>query len=149
MVTRFVSKSPADTGIAGYNLARQLKAGAVLAFYGGLGAGKTCFIQGLARGLGVETTVNSPTFTLINEYRGDLTLYHIDLYRITSADEALALGLDECIYGTGITAIEWAEHIEDLLPKGTIRIRLEEGTERNERIIDFQCSSEECSCSKK
>ncbi|NCC52437.1 MAG: tRNA (adenosine(37)-N6)-threonylcarbamoyltransferase complex ATPase subunit type 1 TsaE, partial [Spartobacteria bacterium] len=103
------SESIEQTHALAQGLAARLHPSAVLAFFGDLGAGKTCFIQGLAQALGVERPVSSPTFTIVNEYReARLPLYHIDLYRIHSEDEALDLGLDEYIYGNGITAIEWS-----------------------------------------
>lgn len=107
----------------------------MLAFHGELGAGKTCFIQGLAEGLGVTQAVNSPTFMIVNEYRGRLPLYHIDLYRIHGEEDALNLGLDEYLHGRGVTAIEWAEKVERLLPPAAVHITLEMRTVEEERII--------------
>jgi len=133
------SNSIEQTHAIAQDLVKPLNTSAVLAFFGDLGAGKTCFIQGVARALGIQRPVNSPTFTIINEYReGRLPLYHIDLYRIHSEDEALDLGLDEYIYGTGITAIEWSERIEGLLPDGTIRISIEWGKTPDDRIIRIE-----------
>lgn len=132
-----ITGSPEETQRVAQELCRTLAPGAVLALYGELGAGKTCFIQGLAEGLGVEQAVSSPTFTIINEYRSEPPLYHVDLYRIRSEDEALNLGLDEYLYGNGITAIEWAERVESLLPAKTIRIHLTMGDTPDERVISF------------
>ncbi len=112
----------------GARLGRWAGPGDVVALSGDLGAGKTCFIQGLAEGLSVSDPVTSPTFVLIAEYAGRLPLYHVDLYRTESLDEVRALGLDELIggeWGDGVTAIEWAEKAEPLLPTGTIRVRLD------------------------
>jgi tRNA threonylcarbamoyladenosine biosynthesis protein TsaE len=130
-----ISRRPAQTREFAAGLARTLEPGSVLALYGNLGAGKTCFVQGLAEGLEVVDAVSSPTFTLINEYRGRLPLYHIDLYRISDPDEAFDFGLDEYLFGDGITAIEWAEHVESLLPDCTIRIRLQPGRTPDQRVI--------------
>ena len=130
-----VSHSPQEPFRIAADLVQTLKPGTVLALHGELGAGKTCFVQGLARALGIHRAVNSPTFTLINEYRGTLPLHHVDLYRIRSAEEALGLGLDDYLHGDGITAIEWAERIQPLLPAGTIHIRMEAGATPNDRII--------------
>jgi tRNA threonylcarbamoyladenosine biosynthesis protein TsaE len=118
-------------------MAASLKAGDIVALHGDLGAGKTCFIRGLARGLGVTRTVHSPTFTLINEYPGRLTLYHMDLYRIRNADEALDFGLDDYLFGNGVCAIEWAERIARLLPPETIRVTLAMGGTEDERHIEI------------
>ena len=105
----------------GEKWAAGLKGGEVFALSGVLGAGKTQLVKGLARGLGYRGQVTSPTFTLVNEYVGGrLTLYHIDLYRIKSRDEALAFGIEEYLPpDSGVTVIEWPERIEDLLPENT------------------------------
>ena len=105
-------------------IARRALPGTVLALSGDLGAGKTCFIQGLAAGLGVRGPVTSPTFIMIAEYAGRLPLYHVDLYRTASLGEIRGLGLDELLGGAGVTAIEWAEKAEALLPPRTIRVHI-------------------------
>lgn len=120
-----VSQSPEETQALARRLAARLGPGDVVACYGELGSGKTCFIQGLAEGLGVEGPVTSPTFILIGEYQGRLPVYHIDLYRLDSFEEILALGVEECLYGRGVTLIEWAEKLEPLLPPHAIRVRLQ------------------------
>jgi tRNA threonylcarbamoyladenosine biosynthesis protein TsaE len=105
-------------------LARRATPGTVVALTGDLGAGKTCFIQGLAEGLGVEGPVTSPTFVMIAEHAGRVPLYHVDLYRTESLAEIRRLGLEELLDGSGITAIEWAEKAEPLLPPRTIHVRI-------------------------
>ena len=136
---KIVTRSPEETHRVARELLETLKPGAVLAFHGDLGAGKTCFVQGLARAMGVRRAVGSPTFTLINEYSGNgPKLYHVDLYRIRDSHEALGLGLDEYIHGDGITAIEWAERVADLLPKTTIHIQMPPGRLPEERHIVIQ-----------
>jgi len=125
MTYKIITQSPEETKKFAAGLAGQLKAGSVLALHGDLGSGKTCFVQGLAEALGVKEIVNSPTFTIINEYQGHCRLYHIDLYRINSAAEAEALGLTEFLEGAGVTAIEWPEKISLLLPKDAIHIYFE------------------------
>ncbi len=132
------TNSPEETHRVARDLLATLQPGAVLALHGELGAGKTCFVQGLARALGVRRAVTSPTFTLINEYAGPLRLYHIDLYRINSPEEALRLGLDEYVHGDGITAIEWAERVAELLPPHTIHIRFQPGAKPDERTIEIR-----------
>lgn len=106
-------------------IARRVTPGTVIALSGDLGAGKTCFIQGLAAGLGVESPVTSPTFVMIAEYdAGRLPLYHVDLYRTESLAEIRALGLEELLGGVGVTAIEWAERAEPILPARAVRVRI-------------------------
>ncbi len=129
------SLSAADTQAFAERLARDLRPGSVLALHGPLGAGKTCFVQGLAAGLKVTQPVSSPTYTLVNEYEGRLPLYHIDLYRLQSADQALDMGLDEYVDGAGVTAIEWPERADGVLPERTTHIFLAHGKQANERLI--------------
>jgi len=115
----FISHSPAQTRRIGARLGALVNRGDVLCLVGELGTGKTCLVQGLGHGLAIEGPITSPTFTLINEYRharDGLTLYHIDLYRISDVREALDFGLDEYLYGEGVCAIEWAERVEPILP---------------------------------
>ncbi|HWC01454.1 MAG TPA: tRNA (adenosine(37)-N6)-threonylcarbamoyltransferase complex ATPase subunit type 1 TsaE [Methylomirabilota bacterium] len=116
--------SPEATRALAAGIGRRAAPGMVVALSGDLGAGKTCFIQGLASGLGIAGPVTSPTFVLIAEYTGRLPLYHVDLYRTESLGEIRALGLEEMLDGGGITAIEWAEKAEPLLPSRTVRVRI-------------------------
>jgi tRNA threonylcarbamoyladenosine biosynthesis protein TsaE len=119
----------------GERLAAALQQGDVIAFSGELGAGKTALVKGIARGLGVPQDVTSPTFTLIHEYAGGrLPLFHIDLYRLDSAQQALAIGIEDYLNGNGVTVIEWAEKIASLLPEQTTRIRIESLGETTRRI---------------
>lgn len=122
--TRVATTSPEETAGVGEDLGRTLAAGAVVALIGELGAGKTCFTQGLARGLGVTTHATSPTFVLVNEYRGRLPVHHVDAYRTESLTEALDLGLAEILDGDGVTVIEWADRLLPLLPPHTIVVRI-------------------------
>jgi tRNA threonylcarbamoyladenosine biosynthesis protein TsaE len=125
METSVVAASAAETAAAGERLAARLGPGDVVALTGELGAGKTCFVQGLVRGLGVAAGATSPTFVLINEYRGRLPVHHVDLYRTQSLTELLDLGLDELLGGDGVTLIEWADRCEPLLPPRTIRVHID------------------------
>ncbi len=134
---RLTSHSPAETSAAAAALALALSPGAVLALHGDLGAGKTCFIQGLAKALGVTAAVSSPTYTLINEYQGRRPFYHADLYRLDDPAEALRVGLDDYLHGDGVTAIEWAERAATLLPARTIHVYLRSSEQPNERIIEI------------
>jgi tRNA threonylcarbamoyladenosine biosynthesis protein TsaE len=113
-----LSPGPEVTFRLGKILGETLSAGDIVALIGDLGSGKTCLTQGIARGLGVSDKyqVTSPTFTLVNEYPGRLTLYHVDVYRLEGAVDLEDMGCDEFLYGGGVTVIEWAEKIRDLLP---------------------------------
>jgi tRNA threonylcarbamoyladenosine biosynthesis protein TsaE len=118
-----ISHSTEQTQRFGMRLANLLGPGDVLALVGELGSGKTVFVQGLARGLGVHEPVHSPSFILANEYRtGSLPIYHVDAYRIRSAAEALGFGLDDYLGDSGVTVIEWADRILDVLPDQYLRV---------------------------
>ena len=119
------SHSAAETEALGARLAERLGPGDVVALTGELGAGKTCFTQGLARGLGVAGRALSPTFVLINEYRGRLPVHHVDAYRTESLTELLDLGLDELFSGDGVTIVEWADKLLPLLPAHTVHVHIE------------------------
>ena len=123
-IVDFVSHSVSQTQKAGSNLAELLAAGDVILLEGDLGAGKTTFTKGVAQGLGVSGYVNSPTFTLINEYQGRLPVYHLDCYRLESGREALDFGIEEYLYGDGVTIIEWPERIREILPSEYLRVQL-------------------------
>ncbi len=120
------SKSASETLRLGRSIGSRLLAGDVVALVGELGAGKTQLIKGLAAGAGIRnpTYISSPSFTLINEYPGRITFYHIDLFRLSKENEAEELGLEDYIQGKGITAIEWADKIPSLLPKELLVIRI-------------------------
>jgi tRNA threonylcarbamoyladenosine biosynthesis protein TsaE len=125
--------SEEETAAVGERLAAQLRPGDVVLLYGELGAGKTAFVRGLARGLGAsDIEVSSPTFTLIQEYGGRVSLYHVDLYRL-DPKEVEDLGLDELVSGDGVVAIEWAERWHGR-PDDAIEVRLEHAGEDRRRI---------------
>ncbi|SLL37288.1 ATPase, YjeE family [Mycobacteroides abscessus subsp. abscessus] len=110
-----------------------LEAGDVITLEGDLGAGKTTFTKGIAKGLGVTKTVNSPTFTIIKEYKGNLPLYHMDVYRLKDSEEDL--GFDEYFEGDGITVVEWAHLIEDQLPMELLQIQLFYNSTSGRKIV--------------
>lgn len=119
-----VARSVEETQAVGEALGARLGPGAVVACVGELGAGKTCFLQGVARGLGVTTDVTSPTFVLVNVYRGRMPVYHMDAYRTESLLEVVDLGLEEMLDGDGVTLIEWADKVRPLLPARAIVVRI-------------------------
>jgi tRNA threonylcarbamoyladenosine biosynthesis protein TsaE len=123
--TRLVARTPEETAAAGEALGRTLGPADVVAIYGELGAGKTCFTQGVVRGLDVEVRATSPTFVLVNEYRGRLPVHHVDAYRTASVGELLDLGLLDLLGGDGVTIVEWADKADPVLPARTVRVRIE------------------------
>lgn len=131
-----VARDEAEMEALGAELAAGLEPGAVLALVGGLGAGKTRFVKGLAKGLGFPGEVTSPTFALVHEYRGGrLPLFHFDLYRLKDEQELLGIGWDEFFDEPGIVVAEWADLFPDLLPAGTRWLRFEVLPEGGRRIL--------------
>jgi len=119
-----VSRDPDETRAVAASLAARLGPGDVIGCIGELGAGKTCFIQGLLRGLGVATEVTSPTFVLVNQYRGRLPVHHVDAYRTESLTELVDLGIEEMLHGDGVAVVEWADKLVPLLPPRTITVTI-------------------------
>ena len=129
----------AETEALGVRLAAVLTPGAVVAYRGGLGMGKTAFTRGLARGLGYKGRVTSPTFTIVNEYEGGrLPLFHFDLYRLGCADELFDIGWEDYLARGGVCAVEWSERMEELLEPGTIRVDLRRGEDESRRVITVE-----------
>lgn len=129
----FISKEPQDTLEFAKRLAQKLQPGDVIALEGDLGAGKTTFTKGLAEGLEISRTVNSPTFTIIKEYQGRLPLYHMDVYRVEDSYEDL--GFDEYFEGNGVTVVEWAHLIKEQLPEDLLTIYLFHEDEYSRKIV--------------
>jgi tRNA threonylcarbamoyladenosine biosynthesis protein TsaE len=129
----WVTQSPEETMNIAMQLAMRLQPQDVIALEGDLGAGKTTFTKGLAKGLGIERNVNSPTFTIIKEYRGRLPLYHMDVYRLEETEEDL--GFDEYFFGDGVTVVEWAHLIQSYLPKQLLKVRIHHEGEQQRKII--------------
>lgn len=134
-MVKIKTNSPEETKSFGYKLGKLLKSGDILCLNGDLGAGKTTLTQSIAKGLDVEDYVTSPTFTLINEYDGRYPVYHFDVYRIDDIDEMYDLGFEEYIYSEGVTIIEWANRIEDILPLERLDITIKKGKEFDQREI--------------
>lgn len=123
--------SPEETFQAGKRLGEQAGKGQVYCLDGDLGVGKTVFTQGFAKGLGIQSDVNSPTFTIIQQYEeGRLPLYHFDVYRIGDISEMDEIGYEDCFYGEGVCLIEWASLVEEIIPETAIEIRIEKELEK-------------------
>ena len=121
MEGQFVSNSEEETEALGRRLGETLERGAVVAFTGDLGAGKTAFTRGLAKGLDIPDRVTSPTFTIVNEYEGGrLPLFHFDMYRLSSADELFEIGWEDYLARGGVCAVEWSENVKEALDRQTI-----------------------------
>ena len=130
----FITHSPQETEAIGEALAKQLQPGTILAYTGDLGAGKTAFTRGLARGLGAAEPVTSPTYTIVNEYlSGKMPLFHFDMYRLTCADDLWDIGWEDYLERGGICAVEWSENVTDAMD-GAIFIRIEKLGEDSRRI---------------
>ena len=125
-----------QTEALGEQLGRALKGGAVIAYTGDLGAGKTAFTRGLARGLDIPEQVTSPTFTIVNEYEGGrLPLFHFDMYRLGSSDELFDIGWEDYLARNGVCAVEWSENVDDALESDCIRVEIRRGATDDQRFI--------------
>ncbi len=131
-----VSNCPEDTWKIAEKLVSLVNKQGIIALHGDLGAGKTCFVQGMSRALGIGIPISSPTYTLIDEYEGENPLYHIDLYRLSNSIEVLGIGLEEYLEKDGLIAIEWAERGEDLLPEDSIHVHISKDDEFKRRTIE-------------
>ena len=129
----FISNSPEETISFGGNYAKTIKNGAVVVLNGEMGAGKTVFCKGVAKGLGIEEEILSPTYAYMNDYSGKL--YHFDCYRLSSGAQAEGLGLTDYFYAGGICVIEWAENIKEVLPETYKTVTIEKLEEGKRKII--------------
>lgn len=136
-MTELVSNSAAETERIGERLASTLKGCEVIALFGGLGMGKTAFTRGLARGLGVEEGVSSPTFALVNEYTGKFHIYHFDMYRVHDWDDLYSTGFFDYL-DNGVLVIEWSENIEGALPENAIRVTISRGEGDSQRHFTIE-----------
>ena len=134
---KYISHSVEETEQIAMNLASKLKGDEVIAFFGGLGMGKSAFTRGVCKGLGFNDGVQSPTFSLVNQYDAKYTVYHFDMYRINTYDDLYSTGFFDYI-DTGVLIIEWSENIENALPDEYIRIEISHGDSENERIINIE-----------
>lgn len=133
---KITTHSATETQNLGKRLASKLSGGNLLSLTGDLGAGKTCFTQGLAKGLGIQNPITSPTFNLIKEYKGRMPFYHFDVYRLKSLSELVDLGYEEYFYSDGVTAIEWGDRVRELLPPDYLEVRFERSLEETTREIE-------------
>ena len=142
----FITNSPQETEALGQKLGQMLPAGTVIAYRGDLGAGKTAFTRGLARGLDCREQVTSPTYTIVNEYLGGrLPLFHFDMYRLASSDDLWDIGWEDYLERGGVCAVEWSENVDDVLDEDTVRIDIRRGSSDDERritITNAPCLSE-------
>ncbi len=131
-----ISNSPAETEYYAQKLGAVLSGGETIAYFGGLGMGKTRFTAGLCKGMGIDEDVSSPTFSLVHEYHGDKALYHFDMYRIQSFDDLCSTGFFDYLDWGGVLAVEWSENIENALPQyKLIRIEIMRGENDDQRIL--------------
>ena len=130
----FITKSESETEALGARLAAALPGGSVVAMYGDLGAGKTAFVRGMARGMGLKARVSSPTFTIVNEYLGERDLIHFDMYRLSGADELFDIGWEDYLARGAVCAVEWSENVEDAFFGDEIRVRIEKLSETERKI---------------
>ena len=137
---QFITHSPEETELLGQRLGETLSGGEIIAYQGGLGAGKTAFTRGLARGLGISMQVTSPTYTIVNEYTGGrLPLFHFDMYRLGSAEELFDIGWEDYLARDGVCAVEWSENVQEAM-QGAITVRMEKRSE-NTRCIRIEGSA--------
>ena len=137
---QFITHSAEETEALGERLAQTLTGGEIVAYFGELGAGKTAFTRGLARGLGISMRVTSPTYTIVNEYSGGrLPLFHFDMYRLGSSEELFDIGWEDYLARGGVVAVEWSENVTDALD-GAITVRIEK-TAADERRITIEGSA--------
>ena len=135
----YLTNSARETEELGERLAEKLRPGDVVAYTGDLGAGKTAFTRGLARGLGVTDRVTSPTFTIVNEYEGGrLPLFHFDLYRMESPEELFDIGWEDYLARGGVCAVEWSEHAAGAFDQEPIRVDIRRGAEDGQRIVAIE-----------
>ena len=126
---QFITHSPEETELLGQRLGETLSGGEIIAYQGGLGAGKTAFTRGLARGLGISMRVTSPTYTIVNEYTGGrLPLFHFDMSRLASAEELFDIGWEDYLARGGVCAVEWSENVQEAM-QGAITVRMEKRSE--------------------
>ena len=134
-MAEFISHSQLETEELGRKLAEKLPGGSVVAMYGDLGAGKTAFVRGMAKGMGLSCRVSSPTFTIVNEYLGERELIHFDMYRLSSADELFDIGWEDYLSRGAVCAVEWSENVQDAFFGDEIVVRIEKLNDTDRKIL--------------
>lgn len=134
----FISSCVSDTQAIAEKLGKALKPGTVIAFFGGLGMGKTAFTRGLAKGMGITADVASPTFAIVNDYGGNPPLVHFDMYKVESWDDLYSSGFFDYLDMGAVLAVEWSENIENALPDDAVRVTIKQGENENQRIITVE-----------
>ena len=134
-MAEFISHSQLETEEIGQKLAEKLPGGSVVAMYGDLGAGKTAFVRGMAKGMGLSCRVSSPTFTIVNEYLGERELIHFDMYRLSSADELFDIGWEDYLSRGAVCAVEWSENVQDAFFGDEIVVRIEKLNDTDRKIL--------------
>ncbi|MGI5978175.1 MAG: tRNA (adenosine(37)-N6)-threonylcarbamoyltransferase complex ATPase subunit type 1 TsaE [Oscillospiraceae bacterium] len=130
----YTTHSEAETETLGETLAASLRPGSVVALYGDLGAGKTAFVRGMARGLKSPNRVTSPTFTIVNEYEGEIPLFHFDMYRLGGSDELFGIGWDDYLARGGVCVVEWSENVEDVFDGTEYRVSIDKLSENDRKV---------------
>ena len=133
-MAEFISHSQLDTEEVGRKLAEKLPGGSVVAMYGDLGAGKTAFVRGMAKGMGLSCRVSSPTFTIVNEYLGERELIQFDMYRLSSADELFDIGWEDYLSRGAVCAVEWSENVQDAFFGDEVVVRIEKLNDTDRKI---------------
>ena len=133
-----ISNSERDTELAGERFGAEVPDGTVVAMYGELGSGKTAFVRGMARGMGIDCRVSSPTFTIVNEYLGETPLFHFDMYRLEDSDALFDIGWEDYLERGGVCVVEWSENVADALPQDAVVVTIARGEGDNERIITVE-----------
>ena len=134
MIMEILTHTVEETELAGQVLSRTLTPGTVVALYGDLGAGKTAFVRGMAKGLNSPSRVTSPTFTIVNEYSGSLELFHFDMYRLSSSDELFEIGWEDYLGRGGVCVVEWSENVSDAFDGTEIRVSIEKLSDTDRKI---------------
>ena len=137
-MAQYRTTSPEETEALGFRLGECLHGGEVLALFGGLGMGKTAFTRGIAAGLGIPSGVSSPTFALVHDYTGRLTVHHFDMYRVDGWDDLYSTGFFDYLDTEDVLIIEWSENIEGALPPDAIRITISIGESEEERLYEME-----------
>lgn len=130
-----ICKNAQDMEDLGREIGKTCIKGSVISLRGSLGAGKTVFAKGVARSLGIQEAIVSPTFTLVQEYEGSLSMYHMDLYRITSEEDFQMIGGEDMLYSDGVCLVEWSEIINDILPSGTLFVQITVNDDQSRTVV--------------